>query len=107
MPRMANETSVLLADLQARISRIVEIARQEGHDEALASIRSLVAGGGGAAAMTPVRRGPGRPLGSKNAPKKTKSGKPRKNPWLNMTAEEKAARVKKMLAGRGLKPKSA
>jgi hypothetical protein len=108
MPRMKSETSVLLDDLQARIAQLVEAARREGHDEALSSIRQLVSGGSAVAVSNgaPIRRGPGRPKGSKNQPKVTKSGKPRKNPWANMTAEQKADRVKKMLAGRGLKPKN-
>jgi len=103
MPRIANETSALLADLQDRLQRVIEAARQEGHDQALADVRSLVGGGGAPQA----HRGPGRPRGSKNTPKVTKAGKPRKNPWAHMTADQKAERVKKMLAGRGLKPKSA
>jgi hypothetical protein len=99
---MKNETSVLLADLNARIAQIVEVARKEGHDHALNEIRSLVGGG------LPVKRGPGRPPKSASAlvsaapAKKTK----RKNPWKDMTPEQKADRVRKMLAGRGLKPKS-
>lgn len=108
MPRLKNETSTLVADVRDRLQILVEIARQEGHDAALAGLRSLVAGGSattGPARSPSVRRGPGRPKGSKNKPKTTKSGKPRKNPWKSMTAEQRAERVRKMLAGRGLKPK--
>ena len=102
MPRLKNESSVLVADLKARIDRIVEAASKEGHDKALTEIRALVGGGG-----LPVKRGPGRPpkalsLGGV-APAKPR--KKRKNPWAAMTPEQKADRVKKMLAGRGLKPK--
>lgn len=101
MPRMKNETSALVADLKSRIERIVETARQEGRTRALSELSALVAGG------LPVKRGPGRPPKSSYAaaaPAKPK--KRRKNPWASMSAEQKADRVRKMLAGRGLKPKS-
>jgi hypothetical protein len=105
MPRLKNETSILIADLKSRIDRMVEIAMREGHDRALGEIRALVGGG-----LTPVKRGPGRPpkssYGTMAAPAKAKPRKKRRNPWAHMTAEQKADRVRKMLAGRGLKPKS-
>lgn len=105
MPSMKNETQVLLADLNARIQRIVEIARQEGHERALTEIRALVGGGG-----TPIRRGPGRPPKSAaftaDADAAPMRRKKRKNPWANMTSEERAVRVRKMQAGRGLVPKA-
>src|SRR5262245_46073980 len=114
MPRMKNETSTLLADLQGRIATIVETARREGHDEALASIRSLVGGGarplgGDNGGFPKPMRGPGRPKGSKNKPKAaatTKSGRARKNPWAGLTAEQKLARVNAIRKGRGLPLKS-
>lgn len=101
MPRLKNETSVLVADLKSRIDRIVAVAAQHGRDQALTEIRALVGGG------LPVKRGPGRPPKSSYAaaPAPRKSGKKRRNPWASMTAEQKADRVRKMLAGRGLKPK--
>lgn len=103
MPRLKNETSVLIADLKARLDRIVAVAAQAGRDQALTEIRALVGGG------LPVKRGPGRPPKSSYAhapaPAARKSRKRRKNPWASMTAEQKADRVRKMLAGRGLKPK--
>lgn len=101
MPRLKNETSVLIADLKARLDRIVAVAAQQGRDQALTEIRALVGGG------LPVKRGPGRPPKSSYAvaPAPRRSGKKRKNPWASMTAEQKADRVRKMLAGRGLKPK--
>ena len=109
MPRIADESSLLLADLHSRLQRVLEAAHQEGRTSALNEIRNLVGGGG---ATVPVRRGPGRPKGSKNAPKAAaatpvdaKPKKKRKNPWAGMTAEQKKERVRKMLAGRGLKPK--
>jgi hypothetical protein len=104
MPRLKNETSVLIADLKSRIDRMVEIAMREGHDRALGEIRALVGGG------LPVKRGPGRPPKSSYAPSaapaRAKPKKKRKNPWAHMSADQKAERVRKMLAGRGLKPKS-
>ena len=95
---MSNDSAALLADLQKRLNDLVETARKEGREDALAEVRSLV---GGAVA----KRGPGRP------PKAAKAGKPkrkkkRKNPWATMTPKQKADRVRKMLAGRGLKPKA-
>jgi hypothetical protein len=104
MPRLKNETSILIADLKSRIDRMVEIAMREGHDRALGEIRALVGGGG-----APVKRGPGRPPKSSYAamaPARAKPKKKRRNPWAHMTADQKADRVRKMLAGRGLKPKS-
>lgn len=103
MPRLKNETSVLIADLKARLDRIVAVAAQQGRDQALTEIRALVGGG------LPVKRGPGRPPKSSYgapAPVARKARKKRRNPWASMTAEQKADRVRKMLAGRGLKPKS-
>jgi hypothetical protein len=99
---MKNETADLIADLHSRINRIVEAAQHEGKDQALAQLRGLL---GGAA---PVRRGPGRPKGSKNAVKPVaKKGKKRKNSWSGLTAEQKLARVNAIRKGRGLPPKSA
>jgi hypothetical protein len=106
MPRPASEPSDLVADLHARLDRLLEVARAEGRDEALANIRALV--GGGAA---PARRGPGRPRGSKNKPKAdgapAKPSGRRKNPWAGLSAEERLARVNAIRKGRGLPPKTA
>ena len=103
MPRLPNETSVLVADLKSRIDRIVESAARSGREEALTQIRALVGGG------LPVKRGPGRPPKSSYATSPAaaapKPKKKRRNPWAHMTPEEKAERVRKLLAGRGLVPK--
>jgi hypothetical protein len=99
MPRMKNETSILVADLKSRIDRIVETAVREGRTRALAEIQALVGGG------LPVKRGPGRPPKSSYAVAPAKPRRKRKNPWAAMTAEQRTDRVRKMLAGRGLKPK--
>lgn len=102
MPRMPNDVQTLAADLASRLDRLVAAAKQEGREEALAGLRGLL---GGAA---PARRGPGRPKGSKNAPKTAKApGKRRKNSWSGLTAEQKLARVNAIRKGRGLPPKSA
>ena len=99
MPRVANNTDALMKDLISRLERLVETARQEGRDEALADIRNLVDGG----AKGPRGRKPAAADTAKKPRKKSK--KPRKNPWATMTAAQKKERVRKMLAGRGLKPK--
>jgi hypothetical protein len=118
MPRIANETSALLADLHARIQAVVETARKEGHDQALASIRSLVGGGSVAYGIETgnpfvqpdlVRRGPGRPKGSKNKPKAYASSKPkqkRKNSWAGLSPAARLARINAIRKGKGLPPKS-
>ncbi len=96
MPRPRSDSAAQLADLQKRLKSLVETARKEGREDALAEVRSLV---GGATA----KRGPGRPR--KAAKKPAKRKKTRKNWWDTATAKQKAERVRKMLAGRGLKPK--
>ena len=100
MPRVANNTDALMKDLISRLERLVATARKEGRDEALADIRNLVDGGGTRGGRT--RKAAAAPAAKK--PRK-KSKKPRKNPWASMTPEQKKERVRKMLAGRGLKPK--
>jgi hypothetical protein len=108
MPRIANETSALLADLQSRLQNLVEAARREGHAAALHQIRGLV--GASPDVGAPARRGPGRPRGSKNKPKDAppaRSGTQRKNSWSGLTAEQKLARVNAIRKGRGLPPKTA
>lgn len=104
MPRIANSTDSLIADLTRRLQALADTARKEGRADALAEVRALV--GGGAPGAAPGR--PGRKAGSKPAkPAKAaraKSKKPRKNPWASMTPAQKQERVRKMLAGRGLKP---
>ena len=93
MPRIADDTAALLADLNKRLQRLVDAARKEGRDDALAEVRRLVGGGGGSG----VHDGP--------AKKPAKRRKKRKTWWDTATKKQKAERVKKMLAGRGLKPK--
>lgn len=103
MPRMKNETSVLVADLHRRIDAIVAAARDSGRTEALAQIRHLVGGGG----AMPVRRGPGRPpkSASMGAPAAAKPRKKRKNSWAGLSAEARLARVNAIRKGKGLAPR--
>lgn len=101
MPRIANTTEAMIADIAKRLERLVEQAKKEGHEDALREVRSLVGGGQGQGGTGKER---GRKL-AKTARKPAKPKKKRKNPWDSYTPAQKAARVKKMLAGRGLKPK--
>ena len=99
MPRVANDTAALVADLKTRLDRLAEIARSEGRTQALESLKFVLAGG------APVRRGPGRPKGSRNKPKTAKSRKPRKNPWAGLSPAARLARVNAIREGKGLPPK--
>jgi hypothetical protein len=101
MPRPANETSVLLADLHARLGRVVEVARQAGHDTALEEIRRLVRGG---SAGVPMRRGPGRPKGSRNKPKALAAApkRPRRNSWAGLSKAARLKRINAIRKGKGL-----
>ena len=96
MPRPANETAALLADLKSRLERLAEVARAEGRTQALDGLRSVLGGG------APVRRGPGRPKGSRNKPKAAKAKKPRKNAWAGLSPAARLARVNAIRKGKGL-----
>ncbi len=80
--------------LEMVVQKAISNARMEGHNEALASIRNLVAGG------APVKRGPGRPMGSKNKPKQK-----RKNSWEGLSPADRLKRVNAIRKGKGLPPK--
>ena len=97
MPRIANETNAMIADITRRLERLVEVARKEGHDSALDDVRRLVGGAAGA------KRGP-KPGAAAKPARKTR--KKRKNPWDKYTPEQREARIRKMLAGRGIKRKT-
>lgn len=102
MPKITNETTTLLQDFTARLERLVEAAKAEGRDAALADLRRLM----GDAAPSPVRRGPGRPKGRKAAPKSDVApAKKRKSSWAGLTAEARLARVNAIRTGKGLPPK--
>ena len=115
MPRTAEDSKFLAADLAGRLARLVAAAKQEGRDAALAEVRSLIAGtegGDGPSGHAPVARKRGRPLGSTNKPrtdapaKAPKSGKSRKNPWAALSPADRLARVNAIRKGRGLAPKT-
>ncbi len=98
MPRIANDTAAQLADLHKRLQRLVETARTEGRNEALAEVRSLVG--------PDERSGTSRKPGRKPSRKPAKRRKKRKTWWDTATKKQKAERIRKMQAGRGLKPKA-
>ena len=102
MPRTANQSDALLADLQKRLANLVETARKEGRESALSDVRSLV--GGGAPRGRP-RKATADVSAKAAKPTRRKSSKPRKNPWAKYSAAEKLARINKMRKGRGLPPK--
>jgi hypothetical protein len=104
MPRIAENTESLAKDLRARLDRLIAAARKEGRDEALAGVRNVLEGGAGGAAGTRGRRGPGRPKGT--GARKTRSGKPRKNPWAKLSPAARLARINAIRKGRGLPPRS-
>ena len=98
MPRLKNDTDILVRDLVARLEKLVATARREGRESALAEVRSLVAGGGkqGGGSDKPARRK------RRAAKRKRKSSKPRKNPWLGLTPRQRLKRINAMRKGRGL-----
>ncbi len=102
---MPDDTAGLLADLTSRLTQLVAVATQEGRDAAMAEIRSLVGGD----VVGVVKRGPGRPKGSKNAPESAaalaKPKQKRKNSWTGLSAEARLARVNAIRKGKGLPPK--
>ncbi len=96
-----SETSALLADLQARLGRVVEAARAEGRARALNEIRSLVGAG------APARRGPGRPpKAAASASSKPKKRDGRANSWSKLTPAQRLDRVNRLRAAKGLPPRS-
>ena len=105
MPRSASETSAVLADLHRRLQNVIAATRAEGHATALNEIRSRAGGG------APMKRGPGRPKGSKNQIATATTGKkPRRkgqSSWAGLTPAQHLARVNAIREGRGLPPKSA
>src|ERR1051325_7255126 len=105
MPRTSDETAALLAGLRVHIDSVIAAARRQGHDDAMNEIRSLVSG------SAPVKRGPGRPRGSKNASKSAAAPaaakpvrKKRKSSWAGLTAEQRLARVNPIRKGKGAPP---
>jgi len=105
MPRSSNELSALVFDLHARLAHVLDVARADGNARALREIASLVGGG------APAKRGPGRPLGSKNKPttaaaatSKKRDG--RSDAWSRLTPTHRLARVNAIRKANGLPPRS-
>lgn len=98
MPRTDENPASLMADLRSRLDRLVDAARREGREEALAEVRGLVGG-----AVAP-KRGPGRPPKSGSAAAAARPAKKskRKNPWASMSPADRLARVNAIRKGRGL-----
>lgn len=86
---MSNVISSAVSDLVSAVTRLVDAVN--------ASARAKV--GAAAAAFAPKQRGPG-----KNNPKLKAAIKAS---WAKYTPAQRAARIAKMLAGRGLKPAKA
>ena len=101
MPRPASDLAALVADLKSRLEQLVATSRADGRTEALAQLQSLFGGGG-------VRRGPGRPRGSKNKPKDlaAKPKQRRKNSWTGLSHAARLKRVNAIRKGKGLPPRS-
>lgn len=107
MPRIANDTDALVKDLISRVERLIDVAKTEGREEALAEVRSVV--GGASPRQEPAGRRTASSRGAKRFPKKAKPKKKpdgRKGWWDTATPAQKKARIRKMQAGRGLKSKS-
>lgn len=106
MPRIAETSKSLAADLTTRLERLIEAARAEGRDAALAEVRSLIGGSTATGAAPVVAKKRGRPIGSKNKPKSdaspAKATKTRKSSWAGLTPEARLARVNAIRRGRGL-----
>ncbi len=93
MPRIANNTDSLLNDLTSRLGTLIETARAEGREGALADLRGLMDG----KPRPSKRRGRG---ATAKTSKLTKSGKKRKNPWAGLTPAQKLKRVNAIRKGR-------
>ena len=78
-----------LDQMREAVLALMAQAREEGREEVRAMVQGLVT--------------TGRSAPAKKAPPAAR--KKRKNPWKSMTPEQREVRVRKMLAGRGLKPK--
>lgn len=107
---MTEDAATLVADLVSRLERLVDAARQEGREAALSEVRNLV--GGAIPTGSLVKRGPGRPKSSKNAPRSAaaaplKPRQKRKNSWAGLSAEARLTRVNAIRKGKGLPPKEA
>ncbi len=108
MPRPESTPEEIVKELVARLDDLVVAAREAGRREAFAEVRRFVSDDA-PTARSPVRAAAAEfaassPPAASRGPKLTKSGRPRRNPWADMTPEERRERVRRMLAGRGLTP---
>jgi hypothetical protein len=97
MARAKGGIDGLVEEFRRRVEELLEQARAEGRESALAGIRSALDGGA-------VKRRPGRPRKvAEEAPvPTTRLGKKRRNPWAGLTPEQKLERVNAIRKGRGL-----
>lgn len=103
MAKTSSDLDSQLKDLVSRLEGLVETARKQGREDALAEVRQLVTSGAAAAAR-PARATKAK--AAKPAAKaKRKSGKPRKNPWADLSPEDRLARINAIRKGRGLPPR--
>ena len=108
MARTDGENPIPFASaLNDVLRQMLAAAKQQGREEALAQIQSLVAGSGGSSIGNgPAgKRGPGRPRKDAAEPALTKSGTTRKNPWAGLSPEARLQRINAIRKGRGLPAK--
>ena len=102
MARTKKTTDALLKEVRAGLERLVETARKEGRDDALAELRQVIGGGAsGSGRGGGRRRKAAKPAAKKPAARKKK----RKNPWEGLTDEQRLARINAILKGKGLPPR--
>ncbi len=93
---MSQTVESLLDQLKDGLEALLDEAREQGRQEVLDHINRF-----GGAVAPQAKKAP-----AVKAPEEAKPAKKkRKNPWANMTPKQREDRVRKMLAGRGLKPK--
>src|SRR5437868_3914647 len=98
---MKNDSSQIVSSVNQLLSAVTDLLSSVGH--AVSNAASTAAGRAQAAGRALVGREEAR--GGRRAPGKSGAlQKALKDHWAKMTPAQRAARVKKMLAGRGLKP---
>ena len=102
MPKKRRATSALVSDFESSLRQLVAAAKSEGRAGALADVRGLVSGDGAKAAGN--TRGSHRSRGP-GAAQRTAKESARKNPWADLTPQQRLKRVNAIRKGRGLKPK--
>jgi hypothetical protein len=87
-----------LDQMRDALADLIEEAKEAGREEVRAAIQGAMSD------EAPAPKGASKkPAKARKAPAAKKK---RKNPWETMTPEQREERVRKMLAGRGLKPKA-